>query len=66
MLDLAWVFARNATTEAAAPGGGAGSALNPAVLISAGVATFIATVVSAIGIFFQLKVCDAFNRPLTD
>jgi hypothetical protein len=37
-------------------GRGAGNALNPAILISAGVATFVAAVVSIIGIGFQLKV----------
>ncbi len=37
-------------------GGGAGSALNPSILISAGVATFVATAVSIISIVLQLKV----------
>jgi hypothetical protein len=36
--------------------GGAGSALHPAILISAGVATFIATTVALLGIVLQLKV----------
>ena len=37
-------------------GRGAGSALNPSILISAGVATFIATAVSVNSIVLQLKV----------
>jgi len=57
MLNSMWIAVRDATEDVNNDhGGGAGSALNPAVLISAGVATFVATVVSVIGIVFQLKV----------
>lgn len=37
-------------------GPGSGSALNPVVLATAGVATLVATVVSIYGVFLQLKV----------
>jgi hypothetical protein len=59
MLNSTWLAMRDATEDPNnGHGGGAGSALNPAVLISAGVATFVATVVSVVGILFQLKVSD--------
>lgn len=59
MLNSTWIPIRDATEDAKSGyGGGAGNALNPVVLISAGVATFVATVVSVVGILFQLKVSD--------
>lgn len=61
MLGSAWLFVRDVANEVEPGRGGAGSALNPAVLISAGVATFVATVVSAIGIVLQLK---NYRKPL--
>lgn len=61
MIDSSWMFARDVTTGADSSRGGAGSALNPAVLISAGVATFVATAVSALGIWLQLKVRGEFS-----
>ena len=53
-----WGPASRASDEVTTgPGrGGAGSALDPSVLISAGVATFIATAVALLGIVLQLKV----------
>lgn len=57
------LFARDVIIDDVDPGrGGAGSALNPAILISAGVATFVATVVSLIGIALQLKVSPGNGR----
>jgi hypothetical protein len=50
-------WASQFSDEIIGPGrGGAGSALHPAVLISAGVATLIATAVAVLGIVLQLKV----------
>lgn len=45
-------------------GPGAGSALNPVILITAGVATFVATVVAAYGVFLQLKVPAGFMNSM--
>lgn len=60
MLNL---LLRDVIVDDVDPGrGGAGSALNPAILISAGVATFVATVVSVIGITLQLKVSSWNGR----
>lgn len=61
MISTAWMFARDLATDTDGSNGGpgAGSSLNPAVLLSAGIATLVATIVSAFGIWLQLKVCDA-------
>lgn len=64
MPNSTWISIRDAAEDANSDhGGGAGSALNPAVLISAGVATIVATVVSVVGILFQLKVSKACQPP---
>lgn len=49
------------------PGGGSGAGLNHMILWSAGISTFVATVVSGYGIYLQLKVCfvcDLITAPI--